>query len=131
MKELKNIEEIRIKFNNYKLIYFLNNIYGVNLKIIKIIINYLKLRKNILLKNISNNFLIIIINILKKLLNNDIKLKILKNIEYIQKLKNYKGMRHLLNLPSNGQRTHTNRKTKRNYLNKLNNNLTNKYFIKI
>jgi small subunit ribosomal protein S13 len=131
MKELKNIEEIRLKFNNYKLIYFLNNIYGVNSKISKIIINYLKLRKNILLKNLLNFHLNIIINILKKLLNNNIKLKIIKNIEYIQKLKTYKGMRHLLNLPCNGQRTHTNRKTKKNYLNKLNNNLTNKFFIKV
>lgn len=131
MKEFKSLYEIRIKYNKLKIFYFLKYIYGVNLRIIKIILNFLKLRKNILLNDINNNQLKLIINILNFFLNNDIKLKILKNIEYFEKIKNFKGMRHLLNLPVKGQRTHTNRKTKKNYLKNLNNKLTNKYFIKI
>jgi small subunit ribosomal protein S13 len=41
--------------------------------------------------------------------NNKINLNILK----LKKIKNYRGIRHILRLPVRGQRTHTNAKTSR------------------
>src|SRR5271156_6160510 len=37
--------------------------------------------------------------------------KIFNNVEKKKRIKNYKGMRHILKLPVRGQRTHTNAKT--------------------
>ena len=39
--------------------------------------------------------------------------KLLNNIEAYKKLKNYRGIRHILRLPVRGQRTHTNSHTAR------------------
>jgi len=47
----------------------------------------------------------------KMLLNKILKEAIKNNIEFIEKLRSYKGVRHKLKYPCRGQRTHTNAKT--------------------
>jgi small subunit ribosomal protein S13 len=56
-------------------------------------------------------------NISKKLLNEvELKTKVAQNIEFLRKLKTFKGFRHRNNLPVRGQRTRTNAKTSRKKL---------------
>ena len=45
----------------------------------------------------------------------NLKLEKKINIEFLEKLQNYKGKRHLSNLPVNGQRTKTNAKTRKKF----------------
>jgi small subunit ribosomal protein S13 len=48
----------------------------------------------------------------KFILDSEIKKTISDNIKKMKNIKCYKGMRHSFNLPVNGQRTHTNARTK-------------------
>jgi ribosomal protein S13 len=43
------------------------------------------------------------------------KASITKKLYFFWNIKLYKGIRHMLRLPSRGQRTHTNRKTKKKF----------------
>lgn len=58
----------------------------------------------------------------ERFLENRLKLKELEDkrkkkvIEKLKKIGNYRGKRHRANLPCNGQRTHTNSKTRRKFL---------------
>ena len=49
----------------------------------------------------------------KFILNSDLKKKKKNNIKLLKKIRNYKGLRHTLHLPVNGQRTKTNAKTQK------------------
>ncbi len=49
----------------------------------------------------------------KYLLESDLKKKNLSNIKFIKKIRTYKGIRHILLLPVNGQRSKTNAKTQK------------------
>ena len=44
-----------------------------------------------------------------------LKLQIQKNIKFLHKIKSYRGIRHSFKLPSRGQRTKTNAKTKKRF----------------
>lgn len=92
--------------------------------------NKFNYKKNIKIKDISDNELMNFINniILLNLKYNK-KLNFLLNIENLRRIKTYKYIRHMNNLPVNGQRTHTNRKTKKKYFSFLNKNI-NKHIFK-
>jgi ribosomal protein S13 len=133
MFEIKKLLDVRSKYNNYYLNYFIKCSYGINISMLYGILSFLKYNNciNIKVKDLTDNELSEIIN---KIINLNLiynnKLNISGNIENLRKIKNYKYIRHFSNLPVNGQRTHTNRKTKRNYFKFLNKNL-NKHIFKI
>jgi ribosomal protein S13 len=83
------------------------------------------------INDLSNLELTFIINNIIKIVdiyNN--KLNIILNINNLRKVKTYKYIRHVTSLPVNGQRTHTNRKTKRKFM-KFVHNHVNKHIFKI
>jgi ribosomal protein S13 len=133
MLEIKKLLDIRLKYNNYFLNYFIKCSYGININMLFLILSLLKYNNimNIKVKDLNDNELT---EIIYKIINLNFiynnKLNILTNIENLRKIKNYKYIRHISNLPVNGQRTHTNRKTKRNYLKFVNKNI-NKHIFKI
>lgn len=49
----------------------------------------------------------------KFLIDTELKKEIYDNIQKMKNIRCYKGIRHTYNLPVNGQRTHTNAKTRR------------------
>lgn len=132
MFEIKKLVEIRNIYNNSNLYDFIKAAYGINFFMFNYIITLNKFNKinNIKVKNVSDSELM---SMVYKIININLiynyKLNISINIENYRKLKNYKYIRHLSNLPVNGQRTHTNRKTKRKYFSFLNKN-NNKYLFK-
>jgi ribosomal protein S13 len=133
MLEIKKLLDIRLKYNNYFLNYFIKCSYGININMLFFVLGLLKYNNiiNIKVKDLNDNELTEIIH---KIINLNLiynnKLNILINIENLRKIKNYKYIRHISNLPVNGQRTHTNRKTKRHYLKFVNKNI-NKHIFKI
>lgn len=133
MLEIKKLLDVRLKYNNYFLNYFIKCSYGININMLFLILSLLKYNNimNIKVKDLNDNELT---EIIYKIINLNFiynnKLNILTNIENLRKIKNYKYIRHISNLPVNGQRTHTNRKTKRNYLKFVNKNI-NKHIFKI
>jgi ribosomal protein S13 len=87
---------------------------GINLGILNFTYNLLGLNKrklNITLKLNRKNIFNKIFNMF--MYNDNLKIKIEKQISYYKNLKNYKGMRHLYRYPVRGQRTHTNAKTQK------------------
>jgi len=84
---------------SYKVLLFLKKV-GVNTRNSPLSIKF-KAFKNVKLK-------------LKKILSDDkLKNRIKKRIDFIERIRTYKGMRHKLNYPVRGQRTHTNAKGKK------------------
>lgn len=112
MKELKNISEFILK-NKNKTLYSLN-IHGVNLFTIKKIELLNGFSKNVKLSLISLNEVYSLKYQLVFFYDLE-KNKIFKNILRYKKIRNYRGMRHILRLPVRGQRTHTNAKTIKKY----------------
>jgi small subunit ribosomal protein S13 len=73
----------------------------------------LNLRKNIsFIKNRLSNKFSVLIN--KKIISKNLKDFNFNCINYLIKIKSYRGLRHKLNFPVRGQRTHTNGKTRKN-----------------
>jgi small subunit ribosomal protein S13 len=68
-------------------------------------LKFLKPKQNL---EINKNF---INESIGKKLSNSIK----ENIEFLFKIKTYRGIRHKLKYPARGQRTHTNAKTKQKF----------------
>lgn len=133
MLEIKKVSDIKQHYNNKLLIYFLKCSFGINNYMIIYLLNLCKLNKFTKLKinDLSDITLFYIINKIVKINNiYQLKLHIMSNINNLRKIKTYKYIRHVTNLPVNGQRTHTNRKTKRNFL-KFVDNHKNKHIFKI
>lgn len=101
---------------NKKLIYLLNNIYGLGLLFSKNICKSLGYDFNIKINELNNkdlNKLNALITIKYKfVIDAELKKEKYDNIEVLKTIKCYKGIRHFYNLPVNGQRTHTNAKTR-------------------
>ena len=101
-KKLSNLEKFSSK-------------YGISVKKVNMLSQYigsnpfnfhLKLKKN-------HNFFVkhhFDLNIINK-----IKSKITKRLNFFWSIKLYRGIRHMLRLPGRGQRTHTNRQTKKKF----------------
>ena len=104
---------------NNKKIYFLKNfgnIYGVNFKKIQNLCFRFGLNpanKDLKLKKKINNY--IVKNFKVDEYDKNLKLQIRKNIKFLYQIRCYRGIRHNLKLPSRGQRTKTNAKTKKRF----------------
>jgi small subunit ribosomal protein S13 len=102
-----------------KKVYFLkkfSDTYGVSNKGVKelgkkIGLNYFN--EDFKLKKKNNMF--IIKNFKVNEYDKALKLQIQKNIKFLHKIKSYRGIRHSFKLPSRGQRTKTNAKTKKRF----------------
>lgn len=105
--------------NNNTKVSFLKNfsgIYGVNSKKVKGLCQKFGLNpsnKDIKLKKKNNGF--IVKNFKFEEYDKNLKLQIRKNIKFLSQIRVYRGIRHHLKLPSRGQRTKTNAKTKRRF----------------
>lgn len=102
-----------------KKVYFLksfSSIYGVNSKKVKSLCQNFGLNpsnKDIKLKKINNGF--IVKNFKVDDYDKNLKLQIRKNIKFLNQIRTYRGIRHNSKLPSRGQRTKTNAKTKKRF----------------
>lgn len=99
-----------------KILYYLspNSLYGLNKKIKKkmckkIGVNFRVRSEYLKVKHKSKvNFFLKSIK-----LGTSLRKKIQNNIKFYKKIKNFRGNRHQFGYPVRGQRTHTNRKTRR------------------
>ena len=92
----------------------LTNVFGINFKISKKICKNLGFSEYIILKDLNNNQIRSLLNIISKLKINtshDLKKKIIFEKKALISIKSYRGFRLLNKLPARGQRTHTNSKT--------------------
>jgi small subunit ribosomal protein S13 len=105
--------------NSNKKIYFLknfSNVYGVNSKKVKYLCQKFGLNpsnKDLKLKKKNNGF--IVKNFKVDEYDKTLRLQIRKNIKFLNQIRTYRGIRHNLKLPSRGQRTKTNAKTKKRF----------------
>ena len=104
------------KYKTKKLIFFLTGIYGINLSLARRICVSLGYDQNIKINNLKSedlNRINTLITVKHKLMiDSDLKKQKYDNIQIMKDIKCYKGVRHSYNLPVNGQRTHTNAKTR-------------------
>lgn len=99
-----------------KLIYLLRNLYGLGLLLSKQICKSLGYDYNILFSELKkkdiNKINSIITRKYKFIIDTELKKQIYDNVQNMKNIRCYKGVRHMYNLPVNGQRTHTNSKTR-------------------
>jgi small subunit ribosomal protein S13 len=116
MKNSLQLFNIQLKINKC-LVISLRKIFGINLHLATLIckkfgynlnskVNYLNIEdlKNIR-KFILSNYVV----------QEQLKQRVSNNLNELIQIKSNRGLRHKLNLPVRGQRTKTNRKTKRNF----------------
>lgn len=101
---------------NTKLIFLLVKIYGLGFLFSKEICKSLGYDYNIKANQLNQkdiNKLNSLITIKYKfVLDTELKKQKYDAIQTMKEIRNYKGIRHVYNLPVNGQRTHTNAKTR-------------------
>jgi len=112
-----NIEEINLIMNKKPKLENLAKIYGINtysFSVLKKNIGVNKRLKRLFVKEIHfTNSKQLLLNIkTEKKLRTEIK----ESINFLKKLKSFKGLRHKLGYPCRGQRTHTNAKTAKKIL---------------
>lgn len=99
-----------------KLIYLLRTVYGIGLLFSKEICTSLGYDSNIRLSEVKqkdvNKINSIITKKYKYIVDTELKKVTHDNIQKMKNIRCYKGVRHVYNLPVNGQRTHTNAKTR-------------------
>nr|YP_009257591.1 30S ribosomal protein S13 [Coeloseira compressa]ANH09674.1 30S ribosomal protein S13 [Coeloseira compressa] len=93
----------------------LTYIYGIGLSRSQEILNQIKLNTNIKVKDLDDEQIILIRQILnnKYQLEGDLKRLESLNIKRLMEINSYKGKRHRLGLPLRGQNTRTNARTRR------------------
>ncbi len=93
----------------------LTYIYGIGISRSKEILQQIQLDKNIKVKNLNDEQIISIRNILSNEyeLEGDLRRSEAMNIKRLMEISSYKGRRHRLKLPLRGQRTRTNARTGR------------------
>ena len=106
MKILSNFKSFKIKYAKKNITNVLKQVHGLNHKNIEKI----KLMNGFLFQRVENIHLKDYDQIFSQsnFFYNTEKNKIFYNVRKWVKIKNYKGMRHVLKLPVRGQRTHTN-----------------------
>ena len=99
-----------------KLIFLLTKIYGLGYLFSKEICKSLgydyNIKSNQLKKKDINKLNSLITIKYKYVVDTELKKQTYDNILTMKEIKSYKGVRHVYNLPVNGQRTHTNAKTR-------------------
>ena len=93
----------------------LTYIYGIGLSRSQEILNKIKIDSNIIVRNLNDEQIIAIRDILNNeyQLEGDLKRLESLNIKRLMDIGTYKGKRHRLGLPLRGQRTRTNARTRR------------------
>lgn len=98
-----------------QIVYALTYIYGIGLKSSKEIIQMAKVEPTTRVKSLTDDE----ISRIQEVINNrfevegELQRKVVANIKRLKDIKSYRGIRHLSNLPSRGQRTKTNARTRR------------------
>ena len=93
----------------------LPKIFGVGYKNVKTILSSAKINPDTRVKNLTDEE----IDKIKLIINdnyrveNDLKIDISQNIRLLKDIQSYRGSRHIKGLPTRGQRTKTNARTKR------------------
>jgi small subunit ribosomal protein S13 len=98
-----------------KIEYALTKIYGIGLVSSQAILNQIKINPDIRTKNLTDENISAIREILENdhLVENDLKRKINLNIKNFSEINCFRGSRHRQQLPLRGQRTKTNARAKR------------------
>ena len=93
----------------------LTYIYGIGLSCSKEILKTAQISPDTRVKNLSENELNRIREILEKnyKIEGDLRREVVQNINRLKEVTSYRGLRHKLGLPVRGQRTKTNSRTKR------------------
>lgn len=99
---------------NKKVLYALPSIYGVGLTLSKKIVASSKVDPDKRVKELTEEEVIRLQKEVDKFeVEGDLRRNLIGNIRRLEDLKTYRGKRHLHNLPSRGQRTRSNARTKR------------------
>ena len=109
-----NIAGVNLPLNK-KLPYGLRYIYGIGAYIANEICDSLKLDKNKRIKDLTEQEAGLIRKFIDENYKTETDLKVEKqsNIQKLISIRCFKGLRHKANLPTRGQRTHTNAKTRK------------------
>jgi len=101
--------------NEKRLEIALTYVYGVGLKTSQKVLDKLKLDPNTRVKDLTEAELTLLRTELDQNyeVEADLMRKVTLNIKRLKEIKAYRGLRHSANLPSRGQRTKTNARTKR------------------
>lgn len=92
----------------------LRYIYGVGPKIAADILKTAKIDPNVRAKDLPAESLARLQKILDGIkVEGDLRKEVRENIQRLKRISTYRGLRHIMNLPSRGQRTRTNARTLR------------------
>ncbi len=92
----------------------LTYIFGIGKKTALDILNKLSIRPELRAKDLTSDQILKLQNEVKELMvEGELKRTIRNNIEILKRIKSYRGLRHSMGLPSKGQRTKTNARTKK------------------
>mgnify|MGYP001178372049 CR=1 FL=1 len=99
---------------NKKVEIALTYIHGIGLELSRTILSDLNIELDIKVHQLSEDEVIKLRNELRNyVVEGDLKRQVSKNIKRLIDINSYRGGRHKRKLPSRGQRTHTNARTKR------------------
>lgn len=102
-----------VELPNKKLPYALRYIYGIGLTRAKELVKTAGLDPNRRLNDLSEEQLNLIVALIKFPVEGDLRRQVANNIKRLQSIGSYRGNRHRRGLPVNGQRTHTNARTRK------------------
>ena len=93
----------------------LTYIYGIGRSTAELILDELKIKKNIKTKDISEDELVKIREYIESncTIEGDLRREVSQNIKRLIEINSYRGIRHKRGLPVRGQRTHTNARTRK------------------
>src|SRR3989344_858799 len=101
--------------DNKRIAYALTFLYGIGWSTSEKILSQVKVDKNKLVKDLSEDEIKKIIEVIEKnyKIEGDLREKISGDIKRLKEISSYRGLRHVRNLPVRGQRTRSNARTKR------------------
>jgi small subunit ribosomal protein S13 len=92
----------------------LTYIFGIGEETALKILKKLSIRPELRTKDLTSDQILKLQNEIKELMvEGELKRTIRNNIEILKRIKSYRGLRHSMGLPSRGQRTKTNARTKK------------------
>ena len=92
----------------------LTYIFGIGEETALKILKKLSIRPELRTKDLTSDQILKLQNEIKELMvEGELKRTIRNNIEILKRIKSYRGLRHSMGLPSRGQRTRTNSRTKK------------------
>ena len=101
--------------NEKQILFSLQYVYGIGHKTAEGILNKAKVDVSVRTKNLTDDE----VSRIQEVINNTLTVEgelhrvVTGNIKRLKDIKSYRGLRHTMNLPSRGQRTRTNARTRR------------------